>query len=118
LRYSLSSRTADHDGKGLRDVVLITIKASGRSTGGQVGGEDSCDTFDGATLYAGQLGMASAGFGDPRIGHHPGDRVLAAGEREMLCFEITIPLEAGNEIQGSSIASDWTIAIEQVAGNP
>lgn len=118
LRYTLSSSSADRDGKGLRDVVWITIKTSDRSQGGEVGLETSCDTFDGVTLYAGRLGAASAGFGDPRIGAHAGDRDLAAGERETLCFEIKMPLEAGNDFQGSSTASAWTIAMEQVTGNP
>jgi hypothetical protein len=80
LRYALSSSTADDDGKGLRDVVRITIKTADPSSGPAA----SCDAFDGATLYSGRLGATSAGFGDPRIGGHAGDRVLAAGQREAL----------------------------------
>jgi hypothetical protein len=118
LRYALSSSTADHDGTGLRDVVRVTIKTSDRSVRDEAGAAASCVTFDGETLYAGRLGAAAAGFGDPRVGGNAGDRHLAAGKRETLCFEIEMPLDAGNEFQGSSTASVWTLAMEQVAGNP
>jgi len=114
LRYALSSSTADYDGKGLRDVVRITIRTADPSSGPAA----SCGSFDGATLYSGRLGATSAGFGDPRIGGHAGDRVLAAGQREALCFEIEVPLDAGNAFQGAATASIWTIAIEQIAGKP
>ncbi len=117
LRYALSSISGDRDGKGLRDIVWITIKGSDRSVGVQAGAEASCDTFDGSTLYAGRLGATSAGFGDPKIGGHAGDRLLAPGQREALCFEIEMPLDAGNEFQGATTASVWTIATEQVDGN-
>lgn len=112
LRYTLTSSSVDGDGKGLRDVVWVTIKASDPSSS-----DGSCDSFDGSTLYAGRLGATSAGFGDPRIGGHAGDRLLAPGQREALCFEIEMPLEAGNEFQGAVTASVWTIATEQVEGN-
>jgi hypothetical protein len=112
LRYALTSSSLDGDGKGLRDIVRVTIKASDPASS-----EASCDSFDGATLYEGRLGATSAGFGDPRIGGHAGDRVLAPGQSVALCFEIEMPLEAGNEFQGAMTASVWTIATEQVDGN-
>jgi hypothetical protein len=113
LRYALSSSSVNGDGKSLRDVVRVTIKTADPSSGPAA----SCDSFDGATLYSGRLGARSAGFGDPRIGRHAGDRLLAAGQREALCFEIEMPLDAGNEFQGATTASVWTIAMEQVDGN-
>ncbi len=112
LRYTLTSSSVDGDGKGLRNVVRVTIKASDPA-----GPDASCDSFDGTTLYAGPLGATSAGFGDPRIGGHAGDRLLAPGQRDTLCFEIEMPLDAGNEFQGAVTASVWTIATEQVDGN-
>jgi hypothetical protein len=113
VRYALSSSSVNGDGKGLRDVVRVTIKTADRSSGSAA----SCDSFDGSTLYSGRLGATSAGFGDARIGGHAGDRVLAPGQHEALCFEIGMPLDAGNEFQGAITASVWTIATEQVAGN-
>jgi len=112
LRYALWSSSVNDDGKSLRDVVRVTIKTADRSSGAA-----SCESSDGATLYSGPLGATSAGFGDPRIGGHSGDRLLPAGERETLCFEIKLPLDAGNEFQGASASSVWTVAMEQVAGN-
>jgi len=112
LRYTLASSSVDRDGKGLRDIVRVTIKASDPASP-----EGACDSFNGTTLYAGRLGATAAGFGDPRIGGHAGDRLLAPGQREALCFEIEMPLEAGNEFQGAVTASVWTIATEQVDGN-
>jgi hypothetical protein len=113
LRYALSSRSVSGDGSSLRDVVLVTIRTADPSSGAAA----TCDANEGATLYSGRLGATSAGFGDPRIGGHAGDRVLAAGQREALCFEIEMPLDAGNEFQGAVTATVWTIATEQVAGN-
>jgi hypothetical protein len=112
LRYTLVSSSLDGDGKGLRDVVWVTIKASHPSSP-----DGSCDSSEDATLYAGRLGATSAGFGDPRIGGQAGDRLLAPGQREALCFEIEMPLDAGNEFQGAVTSSIWTIATEQVDGN-
>jgi hypothetical protein len=113
LRYALSSRSVSGDGSSLRDVVRVTIRTADPSSGAAA----TCDANEGATLYSGRLGATSAGFGDPRIGGHAGDRVLAAGQREALCFEIEMPLDAGNEFQGAVTATVWTIATEQVAGN-
>ena len=113
LRYALSSRSVNADGKSLRDVVRVTIRTADPSSGAAA----TCDADEGATLYSGRLGATSAGFGDPRIGGHAGDRVLAAGQREALCFDIELPLDAGNEFQGAVTATVWTIATEQVAGN-
>ena len=113
LRYALSSSSVNGDGKGLRDVVRVTIKTADPSSGSA----GSCESFDGSTLYSGRLGATAAGFGDPRIGGHAGDRVLAPGQSEALCFEIEMPLDAGNEFQGAVTASVWTIATEQVDGN-
>jgi hypothetical protein len=113
LRYPLSSSSVNGDGRNVRDVVRVTIKTADPSSGPAT----SCESFVGATLYSGRLGATSAGFGDPRVGGHAGDRVLAAGQHEALCFEIEMPLDAGNEFQGAVTASVWTIATEQVAGN-
>lgn len=113
LRYALSSSSVNGDGKGVRDIVRVTIKTADPSSGPA----ESCDSFVGAMLYTGRLGATSAGFGDSRIGGDAGDRILAAGQREALCFEIEMPLDAGNEFQGAVTASVWTIATEQVAGN-
>ena len=104
LRYAVASQSTDPDGKGLRNVVEVTIT--------------TCDELETPPLYAGTLGSRTAGFGDPRIGGHPGDRILAPGERASLCFAVTMPITAGNDYQGATLATTWTLSAEQVAGNP
>jgi hypothetical protein len=103
LRYALKSESANADGKGLRSVLNVTITA--------------CDGADPTPLYTGPLGPATAGFGDTRIGADPGDRVLEPGERATLCFETAMSPAAGNEFQGATTRTTWTIRSEQVAGN-
>jgi hypothetical protein len=114
VRYALSSASADDDHAGLRDLLAVTVRTADLGSG--VAG--SCTAFDGRTLYDGRLGADAAGFGDARMGDQTGDRVLAPGGREALCFELRMGLDAGNEIQGSGTSTIWTIALEQVAGNP
>jgi hypothetical protein len=96
------------------DRLAGLIKRSADVGSGLVG---TCDRFDGATLYHGPLGAATARFGDAEMGGQPGDRLLGAGEREALCIEIGMRLDAGNEYQGASTSTTWTIDAEQEAGN-
>jgi hypothetical protein len=114
LRYALSSATLDEDGKGIHHILRVTIRTADLASGST----PPCDRFDGPTLYQGPLGSESAGFGDLRTGGQPGDRVLAPEEAETLCFEVTMSLSAGNEYQGASASTTWTIAAEQEASNP
>ena len=114
LRYALSSASVDEDGKGIHDILRVVIRTADLGSGST----PSCERFDGPTLYRGPLGSETAGFGDVRTGGQPGDRVLASGEGETLCFEVTMPLSAGNEYQGASGSTTWALAAEQAAGNP
>ena len=114
LRYAVSSTSANDDGKAVRDVLLVTIKTADLDSGSAA----SCDRFDGPTLYDGPLGADTAGFGDGRMGNQSGDRLLAPGQRETLCIEINMSLDTGNEYQGATTSTTWTIVAEQAAGNP
>jgi hypothetical protein len=114
LRYALTSTSTNADGKGVRDVIHVTIRTADR---GSSAGAD-CDRFDGSILYDGPLGADSAGFGDVEMGAHAGDRLLAPGQHETLCFETGMRLDAGNEYQAASTATTWSIVAEQEAGNP
>jgi len=109
LRYAVTSLSTNDDRKGLRDLLHVTIATPVHEPG--VAGE-SCERGRGAVLYDGPLGMALAGFGDDAIGQQPGDRLLAAGQREVLCFEITMPLAAGNAYQAASTSTRWTVTTE------
>ena len=114
VRYSLTSASTDDDRKGLRDVLRVTIKT------GDLGSASAatCEHFDGPTLYEGYLGANTAGFGDVLMGAQPGDRHLGPGQRETLCVELGMPLDAGNQFQGATTSTTWTIVLEQEAGNP
>jgi hypothetical protein len=114
LRYAVTSASTDDDRKGVRDILRVTIRTADHASGSAA----TCDRFDGSLLYDGPLGASTAGVGDARMGGQSGDRVLAAGQRETLCFEITMPIETGNEYQGATTFTTWTIAAEQEAGNP
>lgn len=114
LRYALSSASANDDLKAVRDVLRVTIRTADLESGSDA----SCERFDGPTLYDGRLGADSASFGDGRMGHQSGDRLLAPGQHETLCFEISMPLDAGNQYQGATTSTTWTIVAEQAAGNP
>ena len=114
LRYALSSASADDDRKAVRDVLRVTIWTADLESGSAA----TCERIDGSTLYHGPLGADSAGFGDGQMGNQSGDRLLAPGRHETLCFEIAMPLDLGNEYQGATTSTTWTIVAEQTAGNP
>ncbi|MDQ3938045.1 MAG: CalY family protein [Chloroflexota bacterium] len=106
LRYALSTSAANGDGKGLREVISLTIKSEGAS----------CATFNGTTLYAGVL--AGGAFGNSTPGGQLGDRALNAGTSETLCFRAELPTATGNEYQGATTTATFTFDAEQTANNP
>jgi hypothetical protein len=114
LRYAVTSASTNDDRKAVRDILRVAIRTADLASGSAA----TCGRFDGTLLYHGPLGAATAGVGDAQMGGQAGDRVLAAGQRETLCFEITMPIETGDEYQGATTSTTWTIAAEQVAGNP
>lgn len=114
LRYSVSSASADDDHLGVRELLRVTIRTADLGSGPA----GTCDRFDGPALYDGPLGADAAGFGGAQMGAQSGDRVLAPGASETLCFEIRMPIETGNEYQGATTATTWTVVAEQEAGNP
>jgi hypothetical protein len=106
IRYALVSSSTDPDGRGLRDVLRAWVRSEG----------EGCADFDGSVLYAGPL--ASAGFGDPRFGSQPGDRLLAPSSSEVLCVRVVLPRSAGNDYQTSSTASSFRVVAELAEGTP
>ncbi|HXI80218.1 MAG TPA: hypothetical protein VNM34_05295 [Verrucomicrobiae bacterium] len=114
LRYALRSASINDDHKSVREALEVTIRTADLGTGSA----GTCDRFDGTKLYDGPLGADRAGFGDVQMGSQPGDRILGPGEREALCIEIRMRSDAGNEYQGATTSTTWTIAAEQEAGNP
>lgn len=51
-------------------------------------------------------------FGRPETGFDIGDRVLAVGQRELLCLAVTLPLDAPDAVQGAGVAPRFVAAAE------
>jgi hypothetical protein len=78
-----------------------------------------CDAFDGTSVLAATtLGASGAGFGDVTAGDDTGDRTLAAGANETLCFRVTLPGPTGNAFQAATTTTTFTFDAEQTSNNP
>jgi spore coat-associated protein N len=102
LRYAMTSASTNSDGKALRAQLALTVK-----TGACAGV---------TTVYTGAL--SAAAFGDPSQGAQAGDRSLAGGANEDLCFAWSLPLASGNGYQGATTTTTFTFNAEQTANNP
>ncbi|MCP4227085.1 MAG: hypothetical protein GY773_27390, partial [Actinomycetia bacterium] len=111
LRYAVTSTTTEDV---LAGQLTLTIKS----------GVTTCDdanwAADGTVLYSGVLGTVATTtvFGDVTQGSQAGDRVLAAGANEALCFNVSLPLGAANSAQGLSTTATFDFVAEQTANNP
>lgn len=72
---------------------------------------------DDTQLFAGALSTAAL-IGSNAQGAQAGDRTLAAGASEVLCFAVVLPTSAGNSLQGLSNTTTFTFDSEQTANNP
>ncbi len=114
LRYAMTSASTNGDGLALRDALTLTIKTIDVTTPGS-----PCNDFDGSTtLYSGALGASGASFGNPAAGSHSGDRTLATGANETLCFRVSLPSATGNGSQGATTTTTFTFDAEQTSSNP
>ncbi len=104
LRYAMTTAATNADSKGLRDQLQLTIKAG------------TCPGA-GAALY-GAAALSGALFGDPTQGSQAGDRTLAAGATEDLCYLWSLPSATGNAFQNATTTATFTFAAEQTASNP
>lgn len=105
LRYAMSTVATNALGTQLQ----LTIKT-------QDGG-GGCAAFTGTTVVA-AAALNGAGFGSNAQGAQAGDRSLAAGASEVLCFRVSLALSTGNAYQGASSAATFTFEAEQIANNP
>jgi hypothetical protein len=76
----------------------------------------SCAAFDGTVVLA-ATAIDGAGFGNPAQGADAGDRTLAGGASEVLCFRASLPITAG-PLQGATSDVTFTFDAEQIANNP
>ncbi len=103
LRYALSTVATN----ALGDTLTLTVKTQGTD----------CATFDGSTVLA-ATALDGAAIGSPAQGDDTDDRTLLAGDDEVLCFRVTLPLATGNSAQGESSSATFTFDAEQVDNNP
>ena len=103
LRYAMSSSADNTDGKGLRSQLALTIEAG------------ACGSTTG-TLYSGTL--QGALFGSNAQGPQAGDRPVAAGASDLLCFAWDLPLvTTGNAFQDATTTATFTFDAEQTKNN-
>ena len=103
LRYALTSSSSNGDGLHLRDQLQLSI-APGACPGG--------------TALFGPADIAGAAFGAATQGADTGDRTLAAGASETLCFSWELPSATGDSFQGAATTTTFTFAAEQTVANP
>jgi hypothetical protein len=105
LRYAMSVTATNALGGALQ----LAVKAQDAGGG--------CAAFSGATVLAATT-LNGAGWGSSVQGFQAGDRNLAAGTNEVLCFRVSLPLTAADTLQGASSAATFTFNAEQTANNP
>lgn len=103
LRYAVSTSATNADTKGLAAQMTLTVKAG------------TCPGA-GANLYSGALGSAALGSIAP--GAQTGDRAVAAGASDQLCFAWSFPIASGNAFQTAATTATFTFDAEQTANNP
>jgi spore coat-associated protein N len=105
LRYAMSTVATNPLGAQLQ----LTVK--NQDAGG------GCAAFTGTSVLA-ATALNGAAIGSNAQGSNPGDRTLAAGATEVLCFRVSLALSTGNTFQGTSSAVTFTFDAEQTANNP
>jgi hypothetical protein len=107
LRYAMTTVATNALGSALEvEVREVDTDLSG------------CGSFDGAVLVTAGTTLNGAAFGDPTQGNDAGDRFLAGGSSETLCFRATLPLGAGSTLQGATSLATFTFDAEQTVNNP
>jgi hypothetical protein len=118
LRYSVAQTSTNADTKLLRDALMLTVKTQDTGAGAFGTDGDYCDDGNGTSVHASAaLGAASNLVGDPTQGSQTGDRSLAAGANEVLCFYVNLDISAPNSSQGSATTTTFSFAAEQTANN-
>ena len=113
LRYAITGASTDADGKHLNTQLLVTVQQPDGNSG------SSCTLMTGNVLFSAVVPTAGVNMvGNPATGQQAGDRTLAAGTSETLCFKAALPSGTANAYQGSTSTYTFTFAAEQTANNP
>jgi predicted ribosomally synthesized peptide with SipW-like signal peptide len=111
MRYAVTSTSTNTDAKGLAAQLALNVSLMTPET--------TCATDPTPTpIYNGSLVAATALIGDPAEGGQTGDRILAAGASETLCFTITFPRASGNTFMLATTDTTFTFDAEQTYVNP
>jgi hypothetical protein len=101
LRYAVATTTSGD--ATLASTLQVTIRAETANP---------CSSEDGTVLY-GPGSLSAAAIGDPAHGADAGDRTLAAGTSESLCFKVALPSSAPLSVQGVSAGATFNFSAEQ-----
>ena len=113
LRYAISGASTDSDSKHLNTQLLITVRQPDGNAG------SSCTLMTGNSLFSAVVPTAGLNMvGDPAQGGQAGDRTLAGGSSETLCFKASLPLTTTNAYQSATSTYTFTFNAEQTANNP
>lgn len=103
LRYAMSSSSTNTDSKNLAAQIDLTIKPG------------TCPSAA-AAIFSAKL--STAALGSSTQGSQAGDRTVAAGSSEELCFSWSFPLASGNAYQAAATTTTFTFDAEQTLNNP
>jgi hypothetical protein len=111
LRYAITGIATNAP---LAASLVITIKQPDGNTG------SSCALFTGATLNTTTTVATTTTklVGDAATGAQAGDRVLAGGASETLCFKANLPIGTGDAAQGLTTNITVSFLAEQTSNNP
>jgi hypothetical protein len=102
LRYTLLS---DADTSALLPLLRWDLWIEPGGCGSEPRG---LELVSGATLTSG----SAAVIGDPTTGTQAGDRVLGAGERELICIAVELPAGAADAVQATTLAHQFVAVAE------
>ncbi len=107
FRYSVAL-TTDGDSAFGQELHFRIFQRSGTTCsfpGAPVAGHDLLATT--GVVYDGSFTDGNK-VGDPSVLEATGDLVLAAGQSQVLCMEILLPWDAGNQYQGKTVDGTFT----------
>ena len=111
LRYAVSVATTNADAKHLDQALNLVVRQAESG---------SCTNFGGTLLYDADLAATSTTgkvIGNASSGSQTGDRALAPGGSEVLCFKVSLPTTADNTVASASTTATFTFSAEQTANN-
>ncbi len=106
LRYAMTTVATN----ALGGQLTVAVRAEDAGGG--------CAAFTGAVIVAAGTVLNGAALGNPAQGAQAGDRTLAGGASEVLCFRVTLPLSTNNTFQAATSLATFSFAAEQTANNP